>query len=268
MDDAARDARGPLVLIDLHTTSSESPPFLVFSDSLANRAIAARLPGTMLLGIEEIVDGTLLDYVSEIGHRAVVIESGQHQDPTAISLHESYIWLALEAAGSLTHDEIPDFAEHRRTLQRATHGSPRCVDIRYRHAIVPEDNFRMDPGHETLSPVQKDEALAQDKNGDVRAPCSGLMLMPLYQAQGSDGFFIVGVVRPVWLALSRLLRTLRLHGLLVLLPGVRRAPDQPKTLWANPRIARWLTIEVFHLFGYRNRGSEAGLLQFVRRDEH
>ena len=263
--EAAQRARGPVIVIDLHTTSSKSPPFLVFSDTLANRGIATQLPGTMILGLEEAVDGTLLDYICEIGHRAVVIESGQHEDPAAVALHESYIWLALVAAGSLSADEVPDYARHRGTLQTAARGSPRCVDVRYRHFVQPDDHFQMDPGHETFAPVQRNAPLAKDKNGAVRAPCSGLMLMPLYQPQGSDGFFIVGVVRPIWLALSRLLRTLRLHILLPLLPGVRREVGSTGSLRVNSRVARWLTLEIFHLFGYRNRGAIGDSVLFERR---
>jgi succinylglutamate desuccinylase len=32
--------------------------------------------------------------------------------------------------------------------------------------------------------------LARDDGGEIRAPFDGLLLMPLYQAQGSDGFFL------------------------------------------------------------------------------
>ena len=66
---------------------------------------------------------------------------------------------------------------------------------------------------------------------------------------------------------SRLLRNLHLHVLLPLLPGVRRDPDRPDSLRVDPRIARLLPVEVFHLFGYRKRRPEGAVLRFTRRRE-
>ena len=39
--------------------------------------------------------------------------------------------------------------------------------------------------------MHENEILADNTNGTVRAPVSGRLLMPLYQKQGDDGFFIV-----------------------------------------------------------------------------
>jgi succinylglutamate desuccinylase len=33
--------------------------------------------------------------------------------------------------------------------------------------------------------------LATDKNGDITTPTDGFLLMPLYQKQGEEGFFVV-----------------------------------------------------------------------------
>ena len=39
--------------------------------------------------------------------------------------------------------------------------------------------------------VKKGELIAKDKNGDIFSPANGRILMPLYQKQGEDGFFII-----------------------------------------------------------------------------
>jgi len=263
--EAAKRARGPLILFDLHTTSGKSPPFLVLSDTIANRDVARRLPGTIILGLEESVDGTLLDYMSQIGHRGLVIESGQHSAEDAVAIHESYIWVGFAAAGQLDSADIPGFADHTRNLRAARDSAPRIVDIRYRHPVLPEDGFVMQPGFASFQQVEKDELLARDRDGPVHAPQSGMVLMPLYQDQGSDGFFLVRRVHGIWVFLSRVLRRLRLGRLLPILPGVRRDADQPDALRVDAKVARWYTVEIFHLFGYRRRRREGDTYLFTRR---
>jgi succinylglutamate desuccinylase len=49
----------------------------------------------------------------------------------------------------------------------------------------------MRPGYVNFQPIQQGEHLANDTTGPVLAPEDGLILMPLYQPQGSDGFFVV-----------------------------------------------------------------------------
>ncbi len=84
--------------------------------------------------------------------------------------------------------------------------------------------------------------VADDSSGPVRVPESGLLLMPLYQEQGEDGFFIARPVHRAWLAVSTVMRTLRVDRLLPYLPGVRRDPIRPTRLCVNPKIARWFTV--------------------------
>ena len=75
--------------------------------------------------------------------------------------------------------------------------------------------------------------------------------MPLYQALGDDGFFLVRRVERFWLTLSALLRKLKVGHYMHLLPGVRRDPLNENFLIINTRIARILPLQVFHLLGFR-----------------
>jgi len=245
LGDAAERGRGHLVLFDLHTTSGESPPFLVLSDTLRNRDVAAGMPGTVILGLEESIDGTLLEYMSQLGHRAVVVESGQHKSAAAIEFHESYIWIGMAAAGLLDPADVPGYAEHRRRLIDAGRASPRVVEVLDRQDVQPSDGFTMRPGFQSFQRVEAGVHLADNSRGRITAPRSGLILMPLYQPQGSEGFFIVRRVHVFWLKLSRILRTLRLAWVLPLLPGVRRDPDRPDALRVYRRRPREGDILVF-----------------------
>jgi hypothetical protein len=75
--------------------------------------------------------------------------------------------------------------------------------------------------------------------------------MPLYQGQGSDGFFIVRPVHAVWLRVSAIVRRLPVHHLLAWLPGVARHPTLPDSFVIDTHRARWLALQVFHLLGFK-----------------
>ena len=263
--DEAAARRGALVVLDLHTTSADGPPFTLMSDTLRNRRVAFHMPGPKVLGLEESVDGTLLEYLTQAGHTAVVIESGQHADPGSIDRHEAIIWLGLVAAGSLEADEVPRYSEMHARLHSVAAALPRVVELRYRHEIGPDDGFVMEPGHRGFDRVEAGQVVATDRNGPVKITEDGRLLMPLYQSQGDDGYFLVRRVHPFWLALSAGVRRLRLHVVLPLLPGVRRHPSVDDGLRVDPRIARWFTVEILHLFGFRRRRPDGELLVFTRR---
>lgn len=263
---AAFDAmEGPLTVLDLHTTSGESPPFTIMSDTLRNRRVAFALPPTVILGLEETVDGTLLEYLTERGHAAVVVEAGQHEAPASVDIHEAVIWMGLAATGALAPREVPDYAAHRARLREASRDMPRVVELRHRHPVAADDGFRMEPGFRGLQRVARGDLLGRDRRGEIRAPQRGRIVLPLYQELGDDGFFLVRRVSRVWLGLSALLRWLRLGRILWWLPGVERHPDQPNALRVDPRVARWLVIEIFHLLGFRRRRPEGDHLVFSRR---
>jgi len=261
----AEGGGGGLVFLDLHTTSGDSPPFTLVSDTLRNRRLAFGLPVPVILGLEECIDGTLIEYLTRQGHIAAVVETGRHDDPRAVDLHEAVIWLALRAVGALAPRAVPERALWRRRLRTASRGLPRVLEVRHRHALAPGVPFTMEPGFRGFQAVAKGALLAHENGQPVRAPEAGRVLMPFYQQQGDDGFFLARPVRRFWLLLSRVVRTLRLGVLLPLLPGVERHPDRKGVLRVNPHVARVYVTEIFHLFGYRVRRPEGEFLLFSRR---
>jgi succinylglutamate desuccinylase len=106
-------------------------------------------------------------------------------------------------------------------------------------------------GYRNFGTVRRGELLAYDNKGPVLAPIDGLILLPLYQGQGDDGFFVARGVWPFWLGVSSVLRRLKLYRLMRFLPGVRRDDVSPEVLHVNTRVARVYPLEVFHLFGFR-----------------
>ncbi|MGH7337858.1 MAG: aspartoacylase, partial [Myxococcota bacterium] len=93
------------------------------------------------------------------------------------------------------------------------------------------------------------------------------LLMPLYQPQGDDGFFLAVPVARFWFELSATLRRLRADRLLPLLPGVRPYADRPDTFLVSRRIARHFVRELFHLLGYKRLEHGARHFVFTRRAE-
>jgi len=262
---AGRSPGSPDYLLDLHTTSAGGAPFATVGDTLRNRSFAYHFPATRILGLEEQLDGPLLEYMNNRGWITMGFEGGQHEDPAAVDNHESVLWLALVAAGLVDRIEVPRFKEHRRRLKKARRGNPRVFEVRHRHGIAPEDRFTMKPGFRNFQAVEKGDVLGEDRRGEVTAVESGRILMPLYQGQGADGFFLGRRVTPLWLRVSAFLRRARVWKLMPFLPGVWRHPDREATLIVNTRVARIYPLEIFHLLGYRKRRRMGPLLLVSRR---
>ena len=264
---ALDDFDGIAYFLDLHTTSAPGAPFSVLADTLANRALARRLPGAMVLGLEEHVDGTLLNYVNDLGHVAIGFEGGQHDSPAAVDALELALWDTLVMAGCIQSGEVSGLNTLTQSVDARVQGTPRVVEIRHRHDVVPEDEFLMKPGFENLQRIRRDQVLARDKNGEICSDEDGRILMPLYQSQGRDGFFVVREVPSFWLALAVWMRRFRMDRVLPFMPGVEPHPALQDTFVINTILARWFVLELCHLLGFRRKRIEGGRLVVSRRRE-
>ena len=253
--------------MDLHTTSSESVPFATFSDSLRNRSFARSFPVPLVLGVEEELEGTLLDWIDHLGHVAVGLEGGAHRTPESVVHLERAIWLALVSVGAVELADVPEPDGLRRRLRRAAEAVPSLFEVVYRHGLREGDGFRMEPGFRNFERVEEGQLVARDRRGEIRAPESGRLFLPLYQDKGGEGFFLVREVAPTWLVVSAVLRRLRLDVLARWLPGVRRHPERAESLTVHPRAARPILVKLFHLLGYRRERPEDGRLVLTRRKE-
>jgi succinylglutamate desuccinylase len=259
-----KTARGEVYAMDLHSTSAEGVPFATVGDTLRNRDFAQKFPVTILLGIEEQLDGTILEYLNNLGTVTLGYEGGQHYAEKTIKIHEALCWLALVHTGILRREDLPEFEKHEEFLKQTT-GKPRIVEVRYRHAITEDDNFKMELGFDNFQPVRRGELLAEQKSGAVYANETGLILMPLYQKLGEDGFFLGREVAPFWIKLSGVLRRMNAAKLMPVLPGVRKSPFDNETLEINTRIARLFPLQIFHLLGFRKRRWHGNKLVVSRR---
>ena len=268
IDSAAARARGEVYCLDLHSTSGESPPFATAMDTLRNRRFALRFPVPHVLGLEEHLDHTLLDHLDGEGFITLGFEGGQHDDPRSVDHCEAAVWLALAETGVLIEpDGVPAVEEARKRLAAATTGLPQAVEVRYRHGLREDDGFEMLPGFVSFQTISEGDLLGRNDRGELRAPEGGGILMPLYQRQGDDGFFVIRKFSAFWLTVSSTLRQLRVDALLPLLPGVHRDRDRPGTLRIDRHVARFYALQIFHLAGYRKKRIEGDQLVVTRRKE-
>lgn len=264
LDKILNTARGEVYAMDLHSTSAEGVPFATVGDTLRNRAFAQKFPVTILLGIEEQLDGTILEYLNNTGAITFGYEGGQHFAEKTIKTHEALTWLALVHTGILEKKDFSDFQKYEDFLRETT-GKLRVVEIRYRHAITESDDFKMELGFDNFQPVRRGELLAVQKSGAVYANENGLILMPLYQTLGEDGFFLGREVAPFWLKLSGFLRKMRVGNLMHLLPGVKKSEYDEDVFEINTRVARFFPLQIFHLLGFRKRRRHGEKLIVSRR---
>jgi succinylglutamate desuccinylase len=189
-----------LVLLDLHTTSADGGIFCIPSDDPASLRLAKELHAPVILGMLEGLEGTMLHVaagnylkISNYPEYAVGVafEAGQHNDPQAVSYSIAAIINCLRAAGCIQEEDVD--SRHESLLKTFTDSLPKVTRLRHIHHICPEDRFHMRPGYVNFQSIQKGEHLADDGAGPVLAPADGLILMPLYQTQGTDGFFVVQV---------------------------------------------------------------------------
>jgi predicted deacylase len=115
-----REEQQEVFFVDLHTTSALGGPFTIFGDTLANRSFARHFPVPMILGLEEQIEGVLLDYIGNRGAVTLGFEAGPHQSPESVGRHEAAGRSGSEsqafcAASGLNHSCI--FSPEYKTIQ-------------------------------------------------------------------------------------------------------------------------------------------------------
>lgn len=180
--------------LDCHTTSSASIPYISVQDVNGNDAWAQKFPTYIIKGFSDIVSGCIDHYMSRTGLTGFVFEGGQHESPKSISHHEGIIWLAIAKACGLAFGDLTTYPESVENLL-AKKSKQKIFEIAYRHALEDEDDFKMQSGYENFQHIKKGELLAKHNGKEVYSDYDGYIFMPLYQAQGNDGFFIVKEVK-------------------------------------------------------------------------
>lgn len=239
----------PYYFLDLHTTSSHSSPFITISDAMINRKFATLFKVPIVLGLEEYLQGTLLNYINERGYVSLGFEAGQHQEEAAVQNCVEFIWQTLLHAALISRKDFELLKNSRHHFD--AYPKPCFYEVTQRFKIEDQDDFSMNKGFRNFSKVNKGQHLASFNQTAVVANRRSILFMPLYQKQGNDGFFIIKRI-PMWaLKISAVLRRFKLYQLLILFPGISWTNKEKETLMVNKKIARFYIKSVFHLMGYR-----------------
>jgi succinylglutamate desuccinylase len=191
----AREAatREPLVVLDMHSSSAHGAPFTIRAGGAAGDALAAEIPVPILGGLAQRLGGTLAPWLAARGHTALVLEGGRHGHPDTARRLEAAAWVALGAGGVLPAG-YRAVERSRALLEESSGHLPRELDVQYVHVFEPEAGFRMGARggrpFESFDHVSHGDVLGQDGRGAVHSPFAGYVVMPLYQGQGGEGFFL------------------------------------------------------------------------------
>ena len=180
-------------IIDLHTTSADGGIFTIVPDDPYTVEFAKSLTAPVILGMLDGLKGTTLHYFNASNFPGFItslcFEAGQHEDPLSVNRCIAAITNSLSFSGCIDVAHVENI--HTRILAEYAHGLPKLSRLKYKHHIAPDDHFVMRPGFKNFDPVALGDHLADDAHGEILAPMEGFLLMPLYQTQGEDGFFIV-----------------------------------------------------------------------------
>lgn len=186
-----------LVLLDLHTTTAHGGVFAVTGDDAPSLSLAAEMNVPVIKGMLSGLQGTTLHYfrgnhfATDLPVRAVTFEAGQHDDPASVTLALAATINLLRALNCVREEDVSTY--HDELLRSSAGNLPSLTELAYVHKVAHDgsDGFKMLPGFTNFQAVTKGQVLGADKFGEVVAPSEGYLLMPLYQQQGEEGFFLI-----------------------------------------------------------------------------
>lgn len=186
------NASAPVYVLDLHTTSAESPPFAIIQDSPRHRQFALNFHAPIVLGLLNHLQGSMIQYLEKRGCCTLAFEAGQHEDQRSIHRHIAAIWIALVSAGCIAEKDVPDYDDYQAYLHEVIAGIPKMFEVTYRYAIEKGEAFTMEPGFINFQNISRGQLLAtSNRRGKIYSQEDGHIFMPLYQPQGDDGFFVI-----------------------------------------------------------------------------
>lgn len=182
-----------IVFLDIHTTTAFGGIFGISTDDEESLRIAVELHAPVITGMMKGIRGTSLHHFSKKNYGenavAVVFEAGQHNEALSVKRAIAAITNCMRTIGSVRQDDVEN--RHDELLIEYSKDLPKVAKLLKVHQIKSGDDFKMVPNYKNFQPVKKGDILATDKHGVIKASEDGMVLMPLYQKQGEDGFFLI-----------------------------------------------------------------------------
>ncbi|MCE2790476.1 MAG: succinylglutamate desuccinylase/aspartoacylase family protein [Saprospiraceae bacterium] len=191
LEEVRLSAASSLIILDLHTTSAGGAVFAVPGPDSLDFTMGLQAP--VIKGLLDNLKGTFLEFVCSadwgIPAQAAAFEGGQHDDPSSVDNCVQAILHCCRFAGVSHAIGVKDSEDAYVAICQPLE---KMLEVRYRYHVDDAAEWQMHPGFVNFSVVVSGEKLATYRGEEVICPMDGYLLMPLYQRQGHDGFFIVG----------------------------------------------------------------------------
>jgi succinylglutamate desuccinylase len=163
--------------LDLHSTTSASPPFLMCEDDGIATALRMRLErvvvGWATLG-SGALSGDTETWARRHGATAFTLECGQHSDPVAaeVAYQAAYQFLSITELISDT----------------STHNDPEPSVLRlYGVKLKVDENFKFSKSYSGFDAVSAGELVGRDSHGEHRADRPSRIIFPIDPAKAAIG---------------------------------------------------------------------------------
>ncbi|MFD2036694.1 succinylglutamate desuccinylase/aspartoacylase family protein [Belliella marina] len=180
-----------LYFLDLHSTSSDSIPYISVNRKTSNTEFATKMKLPVVVGIEEFIPGHFDHFLTERGYVGFTVEGGQHLDPNSITTHINTIFHTMITLGMLNLKDVSASIFPMKELIPAIQKQKAIYEVVFRQDIQDVATFVMKSGFKNFTKIEKGELLAHSDGKPIISPFSGYIFMPLYQKAGKDGFYIV-----------------------------------------------------------------------------
>lgn len=185
----------PVYLMDIHTTSSPRGIFAVPTQEPSSLYISSELHCPVIVNLTQMLKGSMIQYyadhkVAGVQLVSFAFEAGRHDDVGSVSRAIAAIVNCMRSISAVSEEDVE--SRHDEVLKAYAEGLPKFCELAYIHRITDENAvWDIKPGYEGFQKVKKGEVIAKVNGENVEIPMDGLLLMPLYQKQGKEGFFIV-----------------------------------------------------------------------------
>ena len=184
----------PVIIMDLHTTSSPRGIFAVCTNTAMSKKITGELLCPVITNMTAQLKGSMIQYYSThvVSNRDITsfaFEGGQHNDEHSVSRLIAGMVNCMRTINAVSYESVE--SKHDEILSAYAQGLPKYCIISYVHRIEKASLWKMKPGYQGFQKIKKGEVVASYAGSPVVVPLDGYMLMPLYQKSGNEGFFIV-----------------------------------------------------------------------------
>lgn len=176
------------VLLDIHTTSQPSDPFVIgYTANPEARRLGRALPVTLVDGLHQFIKGSACQWVLDRGQAAVTVEVGAHLDPAAPARAYEVGKRILAELNMLPAEQSHPMADQPASGRRIVVGH---------HVASVGPDFRYARHFENFDPLEPGEIVGEDAERVYRAPMidNPVIFMPSAEATlrnetNTDAFF-------------------------------------------------------------------------------